>query len=410
MIKKRNPFLSLVLSLVPGLGQLYNGQIKKAIGLVLIDFILLLLFCYTETFTTLVSFAGFLIFSVGLLLYRFIDAFIIARQNKAYELKKYNQWYAYLLFAIICIGSRMIIHKTATAGLQSFNIPTASMEPTIMTGDRIIAQLGYVRNHDLNRNDLIVFHYPDETDKHIEEKTHYVSRCIALPGDSICIVEKNISINSKPLPLTYELKYKYQCFTKNELDKRIRKKYEIQPYDIFPNDFFKIDGKSLYIIDLSNTAVEKLRSNKIFDSIVPFRIEELNYNTILFPFSSKSTTWTNNNYGPLWVPKKGITIKMDMNATQTYGQIIQDVEGNSNVEFDGDNLLIDGKSIDTYTFKKNYYFTMGDNRDNSSDGRMWGFVPEDHVVGKAWMILYSKDTEKSFFKSFRSTRFFIPLQ
>ena len=410
MIKKRNPFLAFVLSMVPGLGQLYNGQIKKALVLVLFDLILLLLFSFTEIITTLVSFLAFIIVSVGLLLYRFIDAFIVAKKNKVYALKKYNQWYTYIFFAIICIGCRMFIHTTATHGLQSFNLPTSSMEPTIMTGDRIIAQLGYLRNHDLNRNDLIVFRYPGETDKQIEEKTYYVSRCIALPGDSIVITQKNVSINSKSLPLTYELKYKYQCFTKNELDERIRKKYAIQPYDLFPNELLKVAGNSLYLIDLSNAAVEKLRSNKIFDSIVPFRVEELNYNTILFPFSSKSTTWTNNNYGPLWVPKKGVTIKMDVNATQTYGQTIQDLEGNSNVEFDGDNLLINGKSIDTYTFKKNYYFTMGDNRDNSSDGRMWGFVPEDHMVGKVWMVLYSKDTEMSFFKSFRSNRFFIPLK
>ena len=410
MIKPRNPFLALLLAIVPGLGQFYNGQIKKSIVFVAINFILLFLFYYTQVFMSIAGISILIIYSIGFFFYRTIDAFIIAKRNKLYELKPYNRWYFYILFTAIIFLCSFTIEEISGGGIRSFSIPTASMEPTVMVGDRVLAQLGYYSNHNMQRNDVVVFHYPAEMDKPIEEKTYYVSRCVAIPGDSISIINKKIYVNSKSTTDQIELKYKFKCFTNEPLSENIKTKNNIHTYDIFLEDIMEFDGNSFYLIDLKQSDVEKIRTKKIFDSIVAFDFVELDPNAIMFPFATNSLQWKQNNYGPLWIPKKGVTIHLDQNNIETYAQTIINYEGNKSAELAGHTLLIDGKPVSEYTFKKNYYFTMGDNRDNSSDGRVWGFVPDDHLVGKAWLALYSRDLQKSFFKSFNSNRLFVPIK
>ncbi len=407
MIKQRNPFLALLLAIVPGLGQMYNGQVKKSIVLVVINFIVLLLFSCTQVFMSLSGITILIIYSIGFFFYRTIDAFIIAKRNKLYELKQYNKWYFYILFTAAIFACSFTIEQVSGGGMRSFSIPSGAMEPTVMVGDRILAQLGYYTNNNLQRNDVVVFHYPAELDKTIAEKTHYVSRCVAIAGDSIAIINSKVYVNSKPTTDNIELKHKFKCFTNEVLSENIKKKNNIHNYDILLEDIIEVGGNSFYLIDLKQSDVEKLRAKKIFDSIVDFDFAELDPNTILFPFSKTSLQWKQDNYGPLWVPKKGVTIHLDQENIEIYAQTIINYEGNKSAELAGHSLLIDGKPVSEYTFRKNYYFTMGDNRDNSSDGRTWGFVPEDHLVGKAWLVLYSRDLQQSFFESFNSDRLFI---
>ena len=123
-----------------------------------------------------------------------------------------------------------------------------------------------------------------------------------------------------------------------------------------------------------------------------------------FPYSNKYS-WTADNFGPLWIPQKGITIPLSIDNLPLYERIIDVYENNDLEVRDGD-IFINGERADSYTFKMDYYWMMGDNRHNSADSRYWGFVPEDHIVGKASFIWLSLDNEKSFPQNIRWDRLF----
>ena len=118
--------------------------------------------------------------------------------------------------------------------------------------------------------------------------------------------------------------------------------------------------------------------------------------------------WTRDNYGPVWIPKKGATVKITMQNIAIYERPIRVYEGND-LTVRGGRIFINGKEAKSYTFKMDYYFMMGDNRHNSLDSRYWGFVPEDHIIGRVVMVVYSKGNSESFFGSFRNKRWFMPL-
>jgi signal peptidase I len=116
--------------------------------------------------------------------------------------------------------------------------------------------------------------------------------------------------------------------------------------------------------------------------------------------------WSTDNFGPLWIPKEGATIPINDSTLTLYGATIKLYEHNDNVNIENNKLTIDGKEVTEYTFKQNYYFMMGDNRHNSLDSRFWGFVPEDHIVGKAFFIWLSLDQNANFLNKVRWSRFF----
>jgi signal peptidase I len=116
--------------------------------------------------------------------------------------------------------------------------------------------------------------------------------------------------------------------------------------------------------------------------------------------------WSRDNFGPLWIPKEGATIPVNDSTMSIYGFTILDYEHHENAKIENGKLIIDGKELAEYTFKQDYYFMMGDNRHNSLDSRYWGFVPADHIVGKAFFIWLSIDKEGSFFNKIRWSRFF----
>ena len=124
----------------------------------------------------------------------------------------------------------------------------------------------------------------------------------------------------------------------------------------------------------------------------------------IFPFDSRYE-WTRDNFGPLWIPKKGVEVALTMDNLPLYERIITSYEGNT-LKVEGEDIFINGEKASSYVFKQDYYFMMGDNRHNSLDSRYWGFVPEDHVVGKPAMIWLSVDSQKKFPKSIRWRRFF----
>ena len=122
--------------------------------------------------------------------------------------------------------------------------------------------------------------------------------------------------------------------------------------------------------------------------------------------ADKIVSWSTDNFGPLWIPKEGATIPINDSTLTLYGATIKLYEHNDDVRIDNNTLTIDGKVVTEYTFKQNYYFMMGDNRHNSLDSRFWGFVPEDHIVGKAFFIWLSIDRNADFLHKIRWSRFF----
>ena len=125
----------------------------------------------------------------------------------------------------------------------------------------------------------------------------------------------------------------------------------------------------------------------------------------IFPFS-ESFEWTRDNYGPIWIPRKGASVSLDTLNLPLYERIITAYEGNDLAVSPDGKISINGKETESYTFRQDYYFMMGDNRHNSLDSRYWGFVPEDHIVGKPVLIWFSSDKNKSFPKNIRWRRFF----
>lgn len=129
----------------------------------------------------------------------------------------------------------------------------------------------------------------------------------------------------------------------------------------------------------------------------------------VFPHSPVKYPWTALNYGPVWIPKAGETVRITIDNIPLYYRIIKNYEGHD-VDIVGNTVFIDGEVADSYTFAMNYYFMMGDNRDNSLDSRYWGFVPEDHIEGKACFVWLSIRPEKNFFTGIRWNRLFTRIQ
>ena len=146
---------------------------------------------------------------------------------------------------------------------------------------------------------------------------------------------------------------------------------------------------------LTSEQYNTLKGLNFVKSIEPITIKEDQKETRIFP---NIKNWNGDWYGPLVVPQKGKTIEVNSETMASYGEIIRLYEGHSSVLVDVDKLIIDGNDVPSYTFQQDYYFMMGDNRHNSLDSRYWGFVPEDHVVGKAFFIWLSLDKNKGWFE------------
>ena len=328
-------------------------------------------------------------------------------------------------------------------------------------------QLPYTRLPGLQRiknNDIVCFNWPADTlatmwgdtsgeftYKPVDKKTNYVKRSVGIAGDSLEIRNGYVYINGKKneLPYRAKIQFYYTYESKSVIDGNtfpqfLIKKERTGVYRIL-SEYWKnpkvqeaikkngslseISSDSLYTevagginpdfarrLKMESVAT-KININLTEDEVVLLKkypqtvsVKKLNFSAdnAIFPHIA-SNKWSQDNFGPIYIPKAGAKVKLDLNSLPYYEQIIKNHE-NNDLAVVGDAIFVNGEKVDSYTFKQDYYWLMGDNRHNSLDARYWGYVPFDHVLGKPVMIWFSWDANASSFgakiKSIRWDRMF----
>ena len=304
----------------------------------------------------------------------------------------------------------------------------------------------------IKRNDIVVFNWPVDTLVHwvdpskgsdykpLDKKTNYVKRCVGIPGDTLEIRDGYVFINGErnQLPDRAKLQFYNSIYSSKGLstkkllrytDKEFERKFIINftsqnQYDIVlkyviatpekvKENQFKvttsetgipqgiINGYQLDIKEIStfirkanitDEIADQLRKDSEVDSVVKNIEPKGQKGRNMFPKIS-SLDWNTDNYGPIYIPKKGSSVPLNMSTLPFYERIIKEYEYNQ-LEVIGEYIFVNGKKVDSYTFKQDYYWMMGDNRQNSLDARSWGYVPFDHVVGKPVLIWFSIENGK----------------
>jgi len=348
-----------------------------------------------------------------------------------------REWTKAVFFAIII--------ATIIRGffIEAYVIPSGSMEGTLLVGDFIFVsklnygprtpitpiafpfaqntmpitgkrsywdgiQLPYFRlpgfSH-VKRGDVVVFNYPMDIDsplyRPIDKQENYIKRCQGVPGDTLTICNAQVYINGKAEANPQHIQSAYIVHT----DGLTISKKTIKDLGITISQRFTTND---YEMLMTREAAAKLREMAGMVSVKQSTQLRGVYDGDIFPHDPHFR-WNVDNYGPVIIPKKGWTVKLNERTLPLYLRAIQVYENNKLLVL-GNDVLINGKKADHYTFKMNYYWMMGDNRHNSEDSRYWGFVPEDHIVGKAVLIWMSEDSTGSFFSKIRWDRVFKPIR
>jgi signal peptidase I len=336
-----------------------------------------------------------------------------------------------LLFAIVVAT---LVH---TYLIQPYTIPTSSLEKSLLVGDFLFVskinygarvpmttvslpmvhdtipltkkksylnwpQLPYLRLPSLEaikRSDIVVFNWPADTvhffgdretiglRKPIDKKSNYVKRCVGVPGDHLSIKDGIIYIDNKVLQLPERAKPQFSYTVTTDSKTPIDFEAVLKELDVTDGAGYKTDLRdTLYIRALTAAGAERLKNLPGITSVN--REISKGPEEGIFPNNNK---WNRDNFGPIYVPQKGKSVALTLESLPFYKTIITDYE-KKDLKVNGNEIRIDGKVVTKYTFDQNYYWMMGDNRHNSEDSRYWGFVPENHIVGKPIFIWMSWDT------------------
>ena len=381
------------------------------------------------------------------------------------EGEKHNVWLDWLdaiIFATIVVTFINIFF------FQAFKIPSSSMESTLYTGDHLfVSKLSYGPRlpqtpltipftHNVifgkesystaiqrpyrrlkgfgkvKRGDIVVFGFPngdtvltkdpsadyyawvrtygrDFTVDRLgplkvrpsDKKDHYVKRCVALPGDTLIVRDGLVWIGGEQQEVYPGVQLTYRVVTERQLSPRKISELGLNRRELYYDP--SLPGYPW--MPLTAASLEKVKALSSV-SEVELNLEvypDHGRDTDIFPFTGK-TRWTRDYFGPLWIPAKGATVPIDLDNLPLYERIIRDYEHHT-LEVRDDGIYIDDELSSSYTFSQDYYFMMGDNRHNSLDSRYWGFVPEDHIVGKPSIIWLSTDPSLPFPRNIRWKRF-----
>lgn len=378
--------------------------------------------------------------------------------NKPRKTKK-REWFDAILFAVIAATLIRVFF------IEAYTIPSGSMERSLLIGDFLfVSKVNYgaripmtpvafpFAHHtmpitgakaywdgvqwkyrrlpglsEIKRNDVVVFNLPvgdtvalenqapsyynlvrqlgwkavnteyTVTSRPVDKRENIIKRCIGISGDVVSMKGGIVSINGKiePLKNTGQMPYKIQ-FKTTDIN-----------FDVFKELGFTVNemqqvSADTYVANASPAMIAQLKTLDFVKSVALDVKPETIDDGDLFPLDS-NRKWNVDNFGPVKIPAAGWTVQLDSNTMPLYYRAIRTYEGNK-VEKKGNTWYINDKPATTYTFKMNYYWMMGDNRHNSIDSRYWGFLPEDHVVGKAMFIWMSWDKDASFFHKIRWNR------
>ena len=233
----------------------------------------------------------------------------------------------------------------------------------------------------------------------VDRRDNYVKRCIAIPGDTMLIRAGIVYINGKELADNGTQQMVYVVGTNGtSINPKAFERLSVNRSDQ------RMIG-STYWLPLTKSSAQAIAQFANVTEVSPVLTPEDEWDPRVFPHDSLYK-WNEDNFGPLWMPKKGATVQLDSSNISLYKQIINIYENNE-LKVEGATIYINGQPATSYTFKMDYYWVMGDNRNNSADSRYWGFVPEDHVVGKPKFIWLSLDREAQGLKKIRWKRMFM---
>lgn len=354
---------------------------------------------------------------------------------------KFREWIDSVVFAVVAATLIRWLF------LEAFTIPTPSMEGSLLVGDFLfVSKLHYGTRtprtplqvplthqkiwgteipsfsslvqlptfrlpgfSSVKNGDVVVFNYPPEEQYPVDLKTNYIKRCIGIGGDVVEVRAGQTFVNGKPTENPPRMQSEYFLQTANSLNEKFFQKYDVTDAQEFVdnnNDTIPANDVSGYLVKISSATAEEFKKLDFIKAVKEMKMtkgDKMMGGT--YPYSA-AFDWNVDNYGPITIPKENMTVTLDSNNVAIYGPVIQKYENNKNVSLENGKVSIDGKAISKYTFKQNYYFMMGDNRHNSADSRFWGFVPEDHVVGKAVFVWMSIDPNASLLNKIRWKRLF----
>ena len=307
-----------------------------------------------------------------------------ARPARSSEVRALASW------ARVVGGAVVFALALRVLAFEAYRIPSTSMEDTLLVGDFVlVSKLHYgarVLGHrlpgldDVDRGDVAVFNYPPDLDPDPARRTPYIKRIEGLPGDTLAVVAKEVRIGARALVPPRRSRQSW------------RVEGRLPPAEAL--DALGLRGRvqrlaaGRWAVSATRAQADALRDAPGVVSVEP-RLRPLGDGSASFPAAFH---YSLDDYGPVVVPRRGVTVALDDLSWPVLRTVIERYEGHT-AERTADGFLIDGRPAGTYTFAQDYYFALGDSRDDSADSRTWGFVPFDHVIGKAVGVYFSWDEE-----------------